>query len=84
MSGNDLISRHSTRSLAGNPWIPCQWAQGMTILLLILLSCFSASFAVPTADAPAAGGGKSVTPDEMNVEIKGQFRADLIKKVWLR
>jgi len=29
--------RHSPRSLVGNPWIPCQWPQGMTILIVLLL-----------------------------------------------
>ena len=24
------MNRHSPRSLAGNPWFPCQWPQGMT------------------------------------------------------
>jgi len=38
--------------------------------------------AAPTANAPANGGGKSVTPDEMEVQIKGQFKGRLlIKKI---
>src|SRR5947208_894245 len=45
--------------------------------------CFSLPLsAAPTANAPAAGGGKSVTPDEMEVQIKGQFKGRLmIKKI---
>ncbi len=40
------------------------------------------AFAAPTASAPAAGGGKSVTPDEMNVDIIGTFKGRLlIKKI---
>jgi len=39
-------------------------------------------WAAPTASSPAAGGGKSVTPDEMEVQIKGQFKGRLlIKKI---
>ena len=49
-------------------------------LLVPLLS--SLVLAAPTANAPAAGGGKSVTPDDMEVQIKGQFKGRLlIKKI---
>ena len=39
-------------------------------------------FAAPAVNDVAAGGGKSVTPDEMEVQIKGQFKGRLlIKKI---
>jgi hypothetical protein len=48
-------------------------------LLFLAVPC---SWAAPTASSPAAGGGKSVTPDEMEVQIKGQFKGRLlIKKI---
>ena len=35
-------NRHSPLSLAGNPWIPCQWLQGMTAFCMtFLLVCSS-------------------------------------------
>jgi hypothetical protein len=51
-------------------------------LLFLLPFAVTLSWAAPTATAPAAGGGKSVTPDEMEVQIKGQFKGRLlIKKI---
>ena len=48
--------------------------------LIILCSLISPAFGAPTATSP--GGGKSVTPDEMEVQIKGQFKGRLlIKKI---
>src|SRR5713226_3569028 len=38
----------------------------------------SISWAAPTAGSP--GGGKSVTPEEMEVQIKGQFKGRLLVK----
>ena len=38
------------------------------------------SYGGPTAVAPASGGGKSVTPEEMEVQIKGQFKGRLLIK----
>jgi len=50
----------------------CLWPLAMTLAV-----------AAPTANEPAAGGGgKSVTPEEMEVQIKGQFKGRLlIKKI---
>src|ERR1700687_2960362 len=45
------------------------------ILSLLVTQC-SVLFAVPTASSP--GGGKSVTPEEMEVQIKGQFKGRLL------
>jgi zinc/manganese transport system substrate-binding protein len=39
------IFRHSPRSLAGNPWIPCQKPQGMTAFILALTLIPSLAFA---------------------------------------
>src|ERR1700675_4800952 len=46
----------------------------------LLLSAVTWTWAAPTANSP--GGGKSVTPEEMEVQIKGQFKGRLlIKKI---
>ncbi len=59
-------------------WIPA--FAGMTIFLFLslLVPLPSSLFAAPTATSP--GGGKSVTPDEMEVQIKGQFKGRLLVK----
>ena len=50
--------------------------------LLLIPLVASLAWTAPTASAPASGGGKSVTPDEMEVQIKGQFKGRLlIKKI---
>jgi hypothetical protein len=38
------------------------------------------SLAAPTASTPGSGGGKSIVPDEMEVQIKGQFKGRLMVK----
>src|SRR5450631_4493480 len=50
----------------------------LTLLLLLLPFVVTLSWAAPTATSP--GGGKSVTPDEMEVQIKGQFKGRLLVK----
>src|SRR5688572_5967808 len=50
---------------------------GMTAVLFLGASL---SWAAPTTSSPATGGGKSVTPEEMEVQIKGQFKGRLLVK----
>jgi len=55
-------------------------SKSLLMVSLLLAQCSVLSLAAPTATNP--GGGKSVTPDEMEVQIKGQFKGRLlIKKI---
>ena len=63
---NRIIDRHSPRSLAGNPWVPCQRPQGMTTErahsgapLHLLLSLIVLSIALPLrASGPGTTTGE--------------------------
>src|SRR5437879_7750946 len=50
----------------------------MVLALSLLITHYSLLSAAPTATSP--GGGKSVTPEEMEVQIKGQFKGRLLVK----
>src|SRR6202142_2015162 len=51
---------------------------------VLSVALFALSFAMPLVwaapEASSPGGGKSVTPDEMEVQIKGQFKGRLLVK----
>ncbi len=67
--------------MANGKW---QMANGIRMLLALAIcnlpSAMPFVWAAPTPTAPAVGSGKSVTPDEMEVQIKGQFKGRLLVK----
>src|SRR5205823_775590 len=60
------------------------WVKAIVIVLPFAISHLP--FAIPSAvcapvtSAPALGGGKSVTPDEMEFQIRGHFKGRLLVK----
>jgi hypothetical protein len=59
-----------------------KWIFLLPFAISLLPFAMPSAVADPTANTPAAGGGKSVVPDEMEVQIKGQFKGRLlIKKI---
>ena len=74
-----MMNRGEQRAASSEQWKAIFIAVGSALLALRFALPLQAG---PTANAPAAGGGKSVTPDEMEVQIKGQFKGRLlIKKI---
>jgi hypothetical protein len=61
--------------------VNCKRFLFLPFALCLLPFTLPSAWAAPTATTPAAGG-KSVTPEEMEVQIKGQFKGRLlIKKI---
>ena len=64
------LNRHSPRSLAGNPWIPCQWPQGMTftvLLALLLPTMASAKPQVVATTEDLASIAREIGQDKVDV-----------------
>src|SRR5438552_15843825 len=76
-SSRRIVSRDPA-AFTSKPLDPGLRISGVTTLVAFCLLTFALPLAVAAPTASTPGGGKSVTPEEMEAQIKGQFKGRLL------